>query len=96
MDFCLGFFNLRGWKQVVNYIDTLPGDYVDEGQFGTDRRERYCRLLIGMHLTDKELIRRMYGNSNPPDADYVQQCKLQIAREFREQLQIGMPTAEDE
>ena len=96
VDFCVGFFNLRGWKQVVNYIDTLPGDYVDEGQFGTDRRERYCRLLIGMHLPDKELIRRMYGNSNPPDADYVQQCKLQIAREFREQLQIGMPTAEDE
>lgn len=96
VDFCVGFFNLRGWKQIVDYIDQLPGDFVYEGEQGLDRKERFCRLLIGMHLPDKELVRRLYGKADPPDADYVMQCKMQIARDFREQLQIGMPTKEDE
>ncbi len=96
VDFCVGFFNLRGWKQVVNYIDKLPGDYVYEGDMGTDRKKRFCRLLIGMHLPDKELIKRLYGEEKIPDADFVMKCKIQIAREFREQLQIGLPTKEDE
>ncbi len=96
VDFCVGFFNLRGWKQVVNYIDALPGDFVYEGELRLDRKERFCRLLIGMHLPDKELVRRLYSKPEQPDADYVMQCKLQIARDFKEQLQIGTPTKEDE
>ena len=24
-DFCVGYFNLRGWKQVATDIDKLPG-----------------------------------------------------------------------
>ena len=30
VDFCVGYFNLRGWNLVVDQVDTLPGDYVDE------------------------------------------------------------------
>lgn len=46
VDFCVGYFNLRGWDLIVNHIDQLPGDYVYEN----DKRElRTCRLLIGMH-----------------------------------------------
>ena len=30
VDFCVGYFNLRGWDLVVNQIDQIPGDYVYE------------------------------------------------------------------
>jgi hypothetical protein len=36
-DFCVGYFNLRGWKQVAYKIDNWVGD---EGH--------QCRLLIGI------------------------------------------------
>lgn len=93
VDFCVGYFNLRGWNLVVNQIDTIPGDFVYEN----DRREfRCCRLLIGMHQPDEELVRAMYSKTQIPDANYVQQCKLEIAREFKKQLLLGIPTKQDE
>lgn len=30
VDFCVGYFNLRGWNLVVEQIDSLTGDYVYE------------------------------------------------------------------
>ena len=36
-DFCAGYFNLRGWKQVADYIDKYDGT-----------EDSRCRLLIGM------------------------------------------------
>jgi len=93
VDFCVGYFNLRGWQLVVNQIDQIPGDYVYEN----NRQEfRCCRLLIGMHQPDHELIRWLYSKQTPPDAAYVQQCKLEIARDFRKQLLLGLPTKQDE
>lgn len=93
VDFCVGYFNLRGWNLVVNQIDSLPGDYVYEGR---TNKFRYCRLLIGMHQPDRELVRRLYSAMQLPDANYVSQCKLEIAREFKRQLLLGLPTKEDE
>ena len=93
VDFCVGYFNLRGWQLVVNQIDQIPGDYVYEG----NRQEfRCCRLLIGMHQPDQELVRRLYSKEQPTDAAYAQQCKLEIAREFKKQLLLGLPTKQDE
>ena len=93
VDFCVGYFNLRGWQLVVNQIDQIPGDYVYEG----NRQEfRCCRLLIGMHQPDHELVRRLYSKEQPTDAAYAQQCKLEIAREFKKQLLLGLPTKQDE
>lgn len=93
VDFCVGYFNLRGWDLVVNQIDQISGDYVYEN----DKQEfRHCRLLIGMHQPDEELVRQLYSDKVIPDAAYVQQCKLEIARDFRKQLLLGMPTKRDE
>ena len=40
VDFCVCYFNLRGWSLVVDQVDTLVGDYIYEG----DKREfRKCR-----------------------------------------------------
>lgn len=93
VDFCVGYFNLRGWNLVVDQVDTLPGDYVYEN----DNREfRKCRLLIGMHRPEEELIRQLYTEIVLPDANLVSQCKLEIARDFKRQLQLGLPTKQDE
>jgi len=93
VDFCVGYFNLRGWNIVVDQIDTLTGDFVYEDD---KRIFRKCRLLIGMHQPSDELIRQLYTEQQLPDANYVSQCKLAIAHDFRRQLQLGFPTKQDE
>ena len=94
VDFCVGYFNLRGWDLIVNHVDTLQGDYVYEGR---ERKHRVCRLLIGMHRPDEDLIRQLYGNvDTTPDAEFVSRSKIQIAAQFRRQLLLGIPTAKDE
>lgn len=94
IDFCVGYFNLRGWDLIVNQVDELPGDYIYEND---DRKLRICRLLIGKHRPEEDLIRALYSKQDPlPDAEYAVQCKLQIARDFRKQLLLGVPTKKDE
>lgn len=93
VDFCIGYFNLRGWNLVVEQVDGLTGDYVYEND---KRIFRKCRLLIGMHRPAEELIRQLYTEQVLPDANYVSRCKLEIARDFKRQLQLGLPTKQDE
>ena len=93
VDFCVGYFNLRGWNLIVDQIDTLAGDYVDENN---KRIFRKCRLLIGMHRPAEELIRELYTEQPLTDVNYVNQCKLEMTRGFRRQLQLGLPTKQDE
>lgn len=94
VDFCVGYFNLRGWNLIVEQVDKLPGDYVYEDD---KRKMRYCRLLVGMHRPDEDLIRSLYSHQEAlPDSEYVQRCKRQIAEDFRKQLLLGLPSAADE
>lgn len=93
VDFCVGYFNLRGWNLVVNQIDNVPGDYVYEGN---EQKFRCCRLLIGMHQPDQELVRQLYSVRRLPDSNFVNRCKLEIARDFKKQLLLGLPTKQDE
>ena len=94
VDFCVGYFNLRGWNLIVEQVDKLPGGYVYEED---KRKLKYCRLLIGMHRPDGDLIRSLYSRQeNMPDSEYVQRCKRQIAQDFRSQLLLGFPTSADE
>lgn len=96
VDFCVGYFNLRGWDLIIDQIDQLPGDYVEEDS-SRESRFSVCRLLVGMHQPPEELIRWLYGkDGHKPDAEFVRSQKLKIAREFRRQLQRGLPSKKDE
>lgn len=96
VDFCVGYFNLRGWDLIVDQVDQLPGDYVEEESM-REPQLRVCRLLVGMHQPPEELTRRLYSKDNDNlDGEYVRSQKVKIAREFRKQLQLGLPTKKDE
>lgn len=94
VDFCVGYFNLRGWDKIVEQVEHLEGDYVFEGRAN---EHRTCRLLIGMHQPPAELVRMLYSKEDyTPDAELVQKIKRRIAQDFRRQLLIGIPTKHDE
>ena len=85
-DFCVGYFNLRGWRHVDRYVDgwTPPG-----GQ---------ARILVGMQRLPHEQLRDAL---NPLDEQRVDnraalRLKQQLAEQFRSQLLLGMPTNADE
>lgn len=87
-DFCVGYFNLRGWRKVDDLIDQLPGG---EGAC--------CRLLVGMQRLPAEDLyesRSLLASGQGIDNKRVVQLRKQIAQEFRRQLTTGAPTNEDE
>ena len=94
-DFCVGYFNLRGWKEICADIENIPGGVVTEGQ---DQIHRYCRLLVGMQKTPVESIREQYRHdgSVPIDQAEVLKIKKRLAKDFRDQLTIGAPSSADE
>lgn len=94
MDFCVGYFNLRGWDFIADEINNLEGEYIYERD---ERVHRVARLLIGMQQAPEEILRMQYRKTPfIPDADYVQKCRRKVAEEFHRQLLIGRSTAKDE
>ncbi|MBP5365165.1 MAG: helicase [Bacteroidales bacterium] len=93
VDFCVGYFNLRGWNLVVNTVDNIEGDYVYEGD---NKKFRCCRLLIGMYQPPRELVRWLYTDEKLPDEDYARKCRDKIAYDFKQQLTTGFQTSNDE
>ncbi len=87
-DFCVGYFNLRGWKQIDSYIERWAGG---DG--------RCCRLLVGMQRLPADEFRAALSLTKRPDEiDNATAIRLKkkLAEEFREQLMVGIPTVEDE
>ena len=86
-DFCVGYFNLRGWRQIDEYVERWDGG------------ERHCcRLLVGMQKAPEEQLRSLMATSTDEEIDNAKaiQLKRQLAQEFRQQLTYGIPTAADE
>ena len=87
-DFCVGYFNLRGWRKIDDQIEHFVGE------FGS-----CCRLLVGMQRLPKDAVHSAFALSNQDrgiDQSTVIRYKKQIAQEFCEQLTWGAPTNEDE
>jgi superfamily II DNA or RNA helicase len=86
-DFCVGYFNLRGWRGVADYVDKWEGG-----------EDSCCRLLIGMQRMPLDMVKAGYAKSGPGMMDNAtaSRIKKQLAQEFRDQLVIGAPTEEDE
>ena len=87
-DFCVGYFNLRGWK----LIDTL----IDEWTGGPSS---CCRLLIGMQPAPQEELRAAFslnGENGGVDQQMIKRLQRQVTESFREQLTFGAPTNADE
>jgi len=86
-DFCVGYFNLRGWKLIDAAIEGWAGG---EGAC--------CRVLVGMQSLPQDEMRA--GLSLTPDQGIdqaaVHRLKKAAAEEFREQLTVGAPTNADE
>jgi hypothetical protein len=86
--FCVGYFNLRGWRQIDHLIQGWPG-----GEAGC------CRVIVGMQkLPQQELRQRLSLAAGPDGIDQQAAVRLkrEAAQEFRDQLTIGAPTNEDE
>ena len=86
-DFCVGYFNLRGWKHIDQFIEPWCGG---EGAC--------CRLLVGMQPLPREQLRSLIGlaQQGTLDQQAIIRLKKQVAQEFHEQLLLGAPTNDDE
>ncbi|HUY35455.1 MAG TPA: helicase-related protein [Pirellulales bacterium] len=87
-DFCVGYFNLRGWRKIDSLVERWAGG---EGHC--------CRLLVGMRQTPQDQLRSALSVLR--DGDEIDQAtaivwKRKLAQDFRNQLMLGIPTNDDE
>ena len=87
-DFCVGYFNLRGWRRIDDLIEQYVGGEISS-----------CRLLVGMQSNGSNEVHTAFTLGNGEgrlDNSSIIRFKKKIAAEFRQQLTIGAPTNEDE
>ncbi len=87
-DFCVGYFNLRGWRRIDDLIEQYVGS-----------ENACCRLLIGMQSLPSDEVQAAFtlGSSDGRiDNSAIVRFKKRMAAEFRQQLTIGAPTNLDE
>lgn len=86
-DFCVGYFNLRGWKLIDHIIDTWPPG------------EKACRVIVGMQKLPQDILRQnlsLVDGADGMDQQTALRLKRTITQEFHHQLTIGAPGNKDE
>lgn len=87
-DFCVGYFNLRGWQQIDERVMAWSGG---EGA--------QCRVLVGMQRRPQEELDLLFSLGDGEARMTNQrafQLKEQLVLDFRRQLTLGAPTNRDE
>jgi len=94
-DFCIGYFNLRGWDLLIDSVEQLIGGQLDEKH--EDDTTYKARVLIGMHKSEQDELEEHFSlHPSQLDNATVNEIKKKKTAEFRKQLTIGMPTNKDE
>ena len=88
LDAAIGYFNLRGWGLLAEAVDALPAR--------ADGPK--ARILVGMHEAPADEMTRLarLGQAAPMDNAGAARLKNETVGEYREQLQVGLPTYGDE
>lgn len=88
LDAAIGYFNLRGWMLLAEAVDALPKR--PEGP--------KARVLVGIHEAPAEEMRRLARMRQPDPTDNRTAARLkgETVSEYRDQLQVGLPTEGDE
>jgi len=87
-DFCVGYFNLRGWRLIDDLISGWRGS-----------EESRARVLIGMQKLPVDELKTIYSlraTETPLDNATAVRLKRKLVEELREQLTYGLPTSQDE
>lgn len=88
-DFCVGYFNLRGWRGIASPFDAWTG--ADENR---------CRLLIGMHVSAAAEIDDIIGDGMSKKSllglEELKELRREMAKSLREQLSYGSFSNVDE
>ncbi len=87
--FCVGYLNLRGWDQLGDFADALPGG----------KEENACRLLVGMQRPpeeDMKALARLKRESTLIDGPTFVRLKTKIVGSFKQQLEFGVPSNQAE
>ena len=86
-DFCVGYFNLRGWSGLAPPVDSWQPE------------DGPCRVLIGMQRLPHDDLRETLSLVDRPsgmDNQTAHGLRVQLAEQLRQQLTMGAPTNADE
>ena len=88
LDAAIGYFNLRGWGLLAAAVDALPA------QAGGPK----ARILVGMHEAPADEMARLarLEQTAPMDTAGAARLRNETVGEYRDQLQVGLPTYGDE